>query len=83
MSVKWKAAASCGVVFLVALTLYLYWFMSPYEQCVRAEASIASEEQIKIRDRQEIFLPGEYKSDSEIKSEQRRLAILSCAYASD
>jgi len=79
MNTKWKAVIA-GVTLLIALVIYLLWFMSPYEQCVRAETSLESERLIKLRDEQETLLPGEFRTDNEIRDEQKRLAILNCSH---
>lgn len=72
-----------GIVSLVVLAMYFFWYMSPYEQCVRAEAAMSSERLIQLRDEQERLLPGEYQSDREIRDKQRQQAIISCSYNSN
>jgi hypothetical protein len=81
MDGKWKTLMVCAMG-MGALAVFFFWFMSPYEQCVRAEAALNTERLIKLRDEQETLLPGEYRSDDEIWDEQKRQAVLTCRHNS-
>lgn len=67
-----------GGLLAVALALFLFWYMSPYEQCVRAFADAETERLIAERDDQPDFRTYDFKTDDTIRQEQTRLAKVRC-----
>lgn len=67
----------------VTLVLFLSWYMSPYEQCVRAFADGETERLIAEWDHQPDFRTYDLKTDNASRLEQTRLAKVSCTESSN
>lgn len=65
---------------VVALAFYLFWYMSPYEQCVRASTESGALREIATRDAfpRSRFDTTPYKGDTEIRDAQKRYAQVNC-----
>lgn len=70
---------------LLALCLYLFWYMSPYEQCVRAKTESGARVMMTHRDDvvRQFGYDADTKSDETILAEQEANAKAVCAGVSD
>jgi hypothetical protein len=74
-----------GVLIAAALLVFFFWYMSPYERCVRAATESATQHEIRLRDSRGFnrYSVEDRKSDDVIRDEQNLYARMNCLDNSD